>query len=222
MRTLRYVLWGLVLVVTAMTAGVFVGRHLMGLDAGAGAPNIAASFARAGYQDAGGPFRLIDTEGNTVTEADFAGTPRVMFFGFTHCPDVCPTALLDADRWLDKLGDSADDLTVIFVSVDPERDTPELLRQYVKAFDERIVGLTAPSEDAIAAMADDYGVRFEKVPLNNGDYTINHTADTLLFDGEGNYVDFIPYLPPNMRAAPKVAEAEEERTMAKLRDLVGG
>lgn len=220
MKTIRIILWALVVVVSAAVAGVYVGRTFLGND-GAAPAGLAASFVRQEYRAAGGPFTLVDTDGQTVTEQDFAGKPRAMFFGFTHCPDVCPTALLDAHGWLEALGPAASELDVMFVTVDPERDTPEILSQYVGAFDERIHGLSPRTPEEAEKLADDYGITFQKVPLQNGDYTIIHTADTLLFNADGEFVDFIAYMQPNMRNAPKVRAAEEARAVAKLRKLVG-
>lgn len=215
------VLWALVIVTSAAVAGVYVGRTFLTPTAQGPAQGLAGAFARQAYEGAGGPFTLLDTRGETVTEADFSGKPRAMFFGFTHCPDVCPTALLDAHNWLEALGPAADDLHVMFVSVDPARDTPQTLDQYVSAFDERIVGLVPRTEREAGELAQRYGITFQKVPLLEGDYTVNHTADTLLFDADGAFVDYIPYLAPNMRAAEKVREQEEARALQKLRTLVG-
>ena len=140
--------------------------------------------------------------------------------GFTRCPDVCPTTLLDAGAWLDGLGDDADDVTVIFVSVDPEHDRPANLKQYLSAFDERIVGLTADSEAAITELAQAYGIRFEKIPLSNGDYTISHTSDTLLFDADGTFAGFIAYTPPNVRRNETVAAQRAQEAVERLKELV--
>jgi protein SCO1/2 len=219
MRTLRIVLWALVLVVGAVTAGVYVGRTFFAAS-GVSGGGLEAAFSRSRYEEAGGPFTLVDTDGNTVTEAFLRGKPVAMFFGFTHCPDVCPTSMIDAAGWLGKLGEDADELQVVFVSVDPERDTPAVLKEYLSAFDSRIVGLTATDPETIRAVADEYRIQFEKVPLSNGSYTVNHTADMLLFDREGEFVDFIPYLPPNMRQNERVVAAEEGRTLSKLRALI--
>lgn len=220
MRTLRFVLWGLVLVLAATTAGVTVGRMLSEDPQVAANSSIGAAFIRAGYADAGGPFTLLNTQGETVSEADFAGKPRAMFFGFTHCPDVCPTALLEAKMWLEDLGEDADDLAVLFVSVDPERDTPEVLERYVSAFDERIVALTPPGEDELADLAERYSVRYQKVPLREGDYTMNHTSDTLLFDAEGEYAGYIPFTPISARQDPALEAKAREAAVDTLRELV--
>lgn len=221
MRQVRIVLWMLVVVVAAAAAGVYVGQTFLSPNTSNASGSLAAAFARSQYEDAGGPFTLINTDGETVSEQDFRGKPLAIFFGFTHCPDVCPTALLDMSGWLDGLGEDAERIHAVFVSVDPERDLPETLGRYVSAFDSRIVGLTAETEDDIKAIADTFKVRFEKIPLKNGSYTVNHTADTLLFDAKGRYSGFIPYLAPNMRQNEKIAVEEQSRAVSQLQALVG-
>ncbi|MEM6848821.1 MAG: SCO family protein [Pseudomonadota bacterium] len=223
MRTLRTILWGLVLIVAATVSGVYVGQTFLGVgNQSAAVTGFNPISIRNAYQQAGGPFTLLDETGETITEAKFRGKPLVMFFGFTHCPDVCPTHLLDAAQWLEALGDQADDINVVFVSVDPQRDTPELLSRYVNAFDERIVGLTAKSEDDIAEIANRYGILYDKVPFQNGDYTMNHTTDTLLFDANGRYVDFIEYVPPHVRQNANLLNADFDTNVGKLRTLIAG
>ena len=220
MKTIRIILWLIVLVVAASVAGVYVGQTFLAPESRSPAAGLASAIAHSQYEEAGGPFRLIDTAGEVVTADDLRGKPSAFFFGFTHCPEVCPTSLYDAAGWLDELGEDADKLQIVFVTVDPERDTPEVLQQYVKAFDERIMGLTAETPEEIAAVAERYKIRFEKVPLKNGDYTMNHTADMLLFDSKGDFAGFIPYLPMNMRQNEKIAAAERGRIIDKLKDLV--
>ncbi|RAH99540.1 SCO family protein [Acuticoccus sediminis] len=221
MKAVRIVLWGLVLAVGAVVAGVTVGRLLTDTPMVSNTP-LGAAQQRAKYEQAGGPFTAINTRGETVTEEDLEGKPRAMFFGFTHCPDVCPTAMLEAQQWLDALGDKADDLNVVFVTVDPERDTPEVLGQYIGAFDERIVGLVPPDLDALAKMAEEYGIVYNKVPLGEGDYTMSHTADTLLFDAEGKYAGFIPFTSFAVRQNEAQTAQATDKAVEQLRGLVGG
>jgi cytochrome oxidase Cu insertion factor (SCO1/SenC/PrrC family) len=102
----------------------------------------------------------------TVTNASFAGKPYLMFFGFTHCPDICPTKLAEISIILDELGDKADDLNVLFVSVDPERDTPEVLKEYISSFHPQISGLSG-SVEAVAATAKSHRAYYRKVPLDD-------------------------------------------------------
>lgn len=134
----------------------------------------------------GGPFRLTSHEGKPFTEADLKGKPFVVFFGFTHCPEVCPTTLYDLTKDLEALGKDADDLRVAFITVDPARDTPELIKSYLSSFDPRIVGLTG-TEEEIAAAAKVYKVYYRKVPTEGGDYTMDHSATLLLMDSKGEF-----------------------------------
>lgn len=144
----------------------------------------------------GGPFELVDHNGNTVTQATYAGKPYLMFFGFTHCPDICPTKLAEISMVLDELGDRSDDLNVLFVSVDPERDTPEVLSDYVEVFHPQITGLSG-SVEAIADVARSHRAYYRKVELDDGDYTVDHSTVVYLFDGEGRFVS-----PLNVEADP--------------------
>lgn len=132
----------------------------------------------------GGPFTMVDGQGRTVTERDFKDRPLVVFFGFTHCPDICPTTLIEVADLMAKLGANADRITVLFVTVDPERDTPAIMRDYAEAFDKRIIGLTG-SADQVAAMAKAWGVYFKKVPTTGGEYTMDHTATVFLMTRSG-------------------------------------
>jgi protein SCO1/2 len=135
----------------------------------------------------GGPFRLIDQNDRTVTEQDFKGRPFLVFFGFTHCPDICPTTLFDVSEILRKLGPDADRVGALFVTVDPERDTPAALKDYLSSFDPHLSGLTGDPA-AVAAVAKAYRVYFKKVPLDQGGYTMDHTAIVYLMDKEGRFV----------------------------------
>jgi protein SCO1/2 len=134
----------------------------------------------------GGPFRLASHEGKPFTDQDLKGRPFVVFFGFTHCPEVCPTTLYDLTQDLAALGKDADRLAVAFVTVDPARDTPELMKTYLSSFDPRIVGLTG-TEEEIAAAAKAYKVYYRKVPTESGDYTMDHTASIFLMDSKGDF-----------------------------------
>ena len=131
----------------------------------------------------GGPFTLTTGEGKRFSSASLKGQPFVLFFGFTNCPDVCPTTLLEMSSALAALGSDADRLTMLFVTVDPERDTAEHLKSYLSAFDQRIIGLTGSAAD-IATAARAYHVFYEKVPTSSG-YTMNHTATVFLMDRRG-------------------------------------
>jgi protein SCO1/2 len=140
-----------------------------------------------GVAAVGGPFALVDHNGRAVTERDFAGKPFLVFFGFTHCPDVCPTTLFQMSEVLAATGPGGKGLRALFVTVDPERDTPESLKSYLSSFDDRIVGLTG-SPKAVAAMEKVYRAYARKVPLKEGDYTMEHTGVVYLMDGKGRFV----------------------------------
>jgi protein SCO1/2 len=135
----------------------------------------------------GGPFILTDQDGNTVTDRDFRGHPLLVFFGFTHCPDVCPTTLFEVSEIMRALGRDADRVRVAFITVDPERDTPAALKDYLSSFDPRLKALTG-DEHAITAVAKAYRVYFKKIPLDKGGYTMDHTAIVYLMDKEGRFV----------------------------------
>ncbi len=140
----------------------------------------------------GGPFTLVDHTGAEITEQALRGHPSAVFFGFTHCPEVCPTTLFEMDGWLNTLGDEGKDIRAFFVSVDPERDTPELMESYVTNVSDRITGITGDPE-AIAEMARSFGIYSRKVELEGGDYTMDHTASILLLDRNGAFSGTIAY-----------------------------
>ena len=153
----------------------------------------------------GGPFRLVDQNGQAVTDRDFKGEPYVVFFGFTHCPDVCPTTLMELSDVLDKLGPDAARIGALFITVDPERDTPAELKDYLSSFNPRFKGLTGDLA-AIAQVAKSYRVYMKKVPLDNGDYTMDHTALVYLMDKNGKFV-----APFNLKRRPEDAAADLRR-----------
>jgi protein SCO1/2 len=157
----------------------------------------------------GGQFELIDQRGEPVTEAIFKGKPSVTLFGYTHCPDVCPTGLMQMASWAEELGPEADKLRFVFVTVDPERDTRQVVNDYVSAFSERIIGITGDPA-AVNSMTKDYKIFSHKVPLEGGDYVMDHTASMILQDADGNFVGTID----NKEAA--------DVGLAKLRRLVAG
>jgi len=133
-----------------------------------------------------GPFAMTDHNGRPVTEKDFAGKAKAIFAGFTHCPDVCPTTLARLSGLMQKLGSDADKLKIVLVSVDPERDTPEVLKVYLAAFDPRFVGLTG-SPEQLGVFAKTFRIFYEKVPDSSGGYTMNHSAGVLLFRKSGEF-----------------------------------
>jgi protein SCO1/2 len=142
--------------------------------------------------DVGGPFRLAASNGGTLDSASLAGKPFAVFFGYTHCPEVCPTTLYELSSALEHLGEEARDLRVFFVTVDPERDTVAFLRDYLANFDPRIVALTGTPEET-AAVAKAYRAYYEKVPTGDGDYTMNHTASVFLMGRDGRFFGSLGY-----------------------------
>jgi len=135
----------------------------------------------------GGPFKLTDQNGRTVSDQDLKGRPFLVFFGFTHCPDVCPTTLFEVSEILRSLGRDADRTRALFITVDPERDTPAVMKDYLSSFDPHLAGLTGDAA-AIAAVAKAYRVYYKKVPLDQGGYTMDHTAIVYLMDKDGRFV----------------------------------
>jgi protein SCO1/2 len=153
----------------------------------------------------GGPFQLADQSGKIVTEKDLKGRPTLIFFGFTHCPDVCPTSLFEISEVLRAMGKDADKVNAFFVSVDPERDTQAAMKDYLSSFDPHLKGLTGNAEQ-VAKVLTAYRVYAKKVPLKDGDYTMDHTALVYLMDRDGNFV-----APFNMKRKPEDAAAELKR-----------
>jgi protein SCO1 len=156
----------------------------------------------SGVAQVGGPFTLVDHNGRTVTEKAVRGTPYLVFFGFTHCPDVCPTKLLEISEVLRASGERGRNLRALFITVDPERDTPEVLKSYLGSFDERIIGLTgAPAaiQDTVRA----FRAYSRKVPTKDGDYTMEHTALVYLMDKKGDFAGSL-----NLNRAPGEAAQE--------------
>lgn len=163
---------------TVLVLGGSIALLVMGRPGPANLPAVAAI---------GGPFSLTDQHGRTVTDRDLNGRPFLVFFGFTHCPDICPTTMFEISEILRKLGPEGDRMRAVFITVDPERDTPEALKAYMSSFDPRIVALTGEPE-AIAAVAKAYRAIFRRIPLNEGGYTMDHTAIVYLMGKDGRFV----------------------------------
>jgi protein SCO1/2 len=153
----------------------------------------------------GGPFKLIDQNGKAVSDQDLKGRPFLVFFGFTHCPDVCPTTLFDVSEMLRALGPDADRTRALFITVDPERDTPAVMKDYLSSFDPHLAGLTGDPA-AIATVAKAYRVYYKKVPLDGGEYTMDHTAIVYLMDKEGRFVS-----PFSLKRGTEAAAADLRR-----------
>lgn len=150
----------------------------------------------------GGPFTMVDQDGAAVTEAALKGKPTLIFFGFTNCPDVCPTALYEITQAMEALGPDAEKTQALFVTVDPERDTPEEMKAYLASFSPRIRGLTGTPEQ-VAQMVKVYRAYAKKVPLKDGGYTMDHSAIVYLMDRNGVFVS-----PINMKRGTDEIAAE--------------
>ena len=153
----------------------------------------------------GGPFHLEDQNGKPISDQDFKGRPFLVFFGYTHCPDVCPTTLFEISEVIKTLGKDADRAGAIFITVDPERDTPAALKDYLSSFDPHLRGLTGDPA-AVEAAIKAYRVYAKKVPLKDGDYTMDHTAVVYLMDKDGHFVS-----PFNLKQTPEAAAEQLRR-----------
>ncbi len=195
MRPLRIASWIAVALVVAAIAVFLLSQ---------GGQRSFLQMAGGGFD---GPFALVATDGRPVSEKDLLGKPHLVFFGFTNCPEVCPTTLFEMSGWMAKLGDEADRLSAWFITVDPERDDVETLASYVSPFDKRITALTGtPGEVARAAAA--FHVYFKKESLEDGDYTMDHTASVFLIMADGSFAGTISY------------NESEEIALEKLRRLI--
>ncbi len=155
----------------------------------------------------GGPFSLVDQNGQRVTEQDFQGKYMLVFFGYTYCPDVCPTELQVMMAALEKLGDAGKDIVPVFVSIDPERDTPQTIKSYVGNFGPRLVGLTGTPEE-IAAVAKAYRVYYAKAGNKNGnDYLMDHSSIIYLMGPDGGFVKHYTYTTDAAALAGNLKEA---------------
>ncbi len=141
----------------------------------------------AGPLAIGGPFHLIDGDGKPVSDTDFRGQWMMIYFGYTHCPDACPTALSDMGLALDQLGERRARVRPIFITIDPERDTPALLKDYVKAFGPDIIGLTG-TPDQLAPVEKEFRVYALKHPTKDGDYDMDHSSIIYVMDPQGRFV----------------------------------
>jgi protein SCO1 len=160
-----------------------------------------------GVASIGGPFTLVDDTGATVSDKTLAGKPYAIYFGYTYCPEVCPTTLFDLTRWIKALGPDADKLNYVFVTVDPERDTPKVMHAYVNSFDKHIRGFTGTPAQ-IAKIAKEYRVYYKKIPTSDGSYLMDHSAMIYLMDADGKFDTVIPY------------QEKDALALAKLKKLV--
>ena len=194
LRTIRIVLWVLVALAAAGAAILYVQRSSQAVE--------------ETEMSLGAPFVLTDSEGRKFDSRSLDGKPHVMFFGFTHCPDVCPNTLARLAKLRNQLGKGDNAFQILFVSVDPERDTPAELAKYMKLFNTPVTALTGTPKE-IADVTRSFGIYARKAPTGGGSYTMDHSAQVLLFDGDGAFRGTIAF------------DETDEPALQKLRNIVG-
>ncbi|WP_375648160.1 SCO family protein [Bartonella sp. MU70NMGDW] len=162
----------------------------------------------------GDNFTLTDSNGKNITEADIRSKPSIVFFGFTMCPEICPTTLMNLDRWLTALGPNANKLGIWFVTVDPERDTPEVLHEYLSNFNNKIIGISG-DPDKVHKMVNSFNIVAEKVPGTDENYTYNHTAAIFLLKKGGKLAGVIRY-----DTKESDSELKDEIAIERLKKLI--
>lgn len=190
-------LWGLVAVALVAAAGLYLGQSRP--TPGGGMADFASAF--------GGAFEMVDQTGRVVTDQTLRGKPYAIFFGFTRCPDVCPTSLTRMAQLRQRLGARGMDFNIVFVSVDPEHDTAQTVGSYLELFGTPIIGLTG-TDAQLERIVKAFHVFHRKVPVDGGDYTVDHTATVFLMDRDGRFVSTIDY-----HEAPDVALQKVERLL---------
>ena len=172
-------------------------------------PGLLHDSPRSAAFEIGGPFVLASSRGGVVDSRTLQGKPYAVFFGFTHCPEVCPTTLNDMSNSLVALGDSGKDFRVFFITVDPARDTLGTMKDYVSNFDPRIEALV-PTEEQLKQLVSSFRVYYARVPTSDGGYTMDHTASIFLFDRSGQFAGTLAY------------DEAESAKQVKLKKLLGG
>jgi protein SCO1/2 len=182
MKTIRIVLWAAVIVMAGALGWLTY--------------SVTQSGNKIAEAPFGVPFQLVDQNAQPISEQAFRGKPTALFFGFTHCPEVCPTTLFELDGWLKQVDPDGKSLQAYFVTVDPERDTPQILGQYISNVTDRVTGI-AGDPAKVAEVVKGFRVYAKKVPLDeskpDGDYTMDHTASIFLLDAEGRFKGTIAY-----------------------------
>ncbi|MDF9788565.1 SCO family protein [Polynucleobacter sphagniphilus] len=174
----------------SLIAASILGLALLGCSPKASFTNVDITGSTA----FGKEFSLLDPDDKTRTLEDFKGKVVVMFFGYTQCPDVCPTTLTEMEQAMNLLGPQSNQVQVLFVTVDPQRDTAAILKQYVPAFDPRFLGLRPADDAALEKVTKDFKIYYKKVPGSSpGSYTIDHTAGSYAFDRNGQLRLFIKH-----------------------------
>jgi protein SCO1 len=186
----------------AAVIGAFLAGLVVVLAGVLAASTYLSKHSAAPIGTIGGAFHLQDQSGKPVSDQELKGRPHLVFFGYTHCPDVCPTTLFEISEVMKALGKDADRAGALFITVDPERDTPAVMADYLSNFDPHLRGLTGDPA-AVAEALKAYRVYAKKVPLKDGDYTMDHTAVVYLIDKDGRFV-----APFNLKQTPEAAAAQ--------------
>ena len=192
-------LWGLgfvLLLALAFSVSEYLARQWM--------PRSQTGF------EIGAPFQLTDHTDQTVTEEIFIGRASAVFFGFTHCPEICPTTLNDLAIARQALANGSDKLQIVFITIDPERDTVDVLKDYIPYFGDQVTGITGKPEHVLQ-LAKDWGIFSERIKTSGGGYTINHTATVFLLNAQGRMTGTIDISEP-----PDVVEAKLKKLIARL------
>lgn len=205
LKKVRYAAWGAVGATALLAFTLALGWWKVD---GPGRRDLSGGIEIKGVPQIGGAFTLVDHTGKAVSEKDYLGRPTLVFFGFTHCPEVCPTTLFELTNRLKTLGAVAGRLQVLFITADPERDTPDQLALYLQSFDPRIVGLSGTREQVDRAIAA-YKVVATRVPLDGGGYNVDHTASVFMMDAKGRFAGLIDY------------HENESMALQKMRRLAG-
>jgi len=187
-RQVRLVLWGIVALIAVAATGLFLVYGQRGTAIATGIGN--------------GDYQLASADGAPFTRNSLVGHPSAVFFGFTHCPEVCPTTLAEMTSWFEELGDEARELKAYFVSVDPERDTPEVIGAYV-AWTGNVTGVSGSRAETDRALKS-WSVYAKKIPGDGEDYNMDHTASVFLMDRDGNFEGTISYREDRRAALAKL------------------
>lgn len=198
MRTIRILLWVMVVATAATMAYLYIVDD-----------KITQGSRQVTDDKLGGEFSLVRHDGDPISDKDLLGKPYAIFFGFTNCPEVCPTTLYEMSTWLTELGEDAEKVDIYFMTVDPDRDTVEILANYLSAFDDKITGITGKRPDVEKTLRS-YRVFFKRVELEDDDYSMDHTASIYLLDAKGKFTGSISY------------GENSQSAIAKLRKLLKG
>ncbi len=192
MRYIKFVLWGMVVAAAATMTYMYIVDD-----------KISKQSRQVTTVKLGDEFSLVRHDGKSITDKDLLGKPHALFFGFTNCPEVCPTTLHEMSTWLGELGEDANRINIYFMTVDPERDNVEILSDYLTAFDSRITGITGEKADVEKTLKS-YKVFFRRVDLDDGDYSMDHSAMIYLLDAKGDFTGSISYGEDGQSAVAKL------------------